>query len=478
MQHLSLQHSGFRGRRAVVGAIALVAVLSLVVLGPASPARGTGGTQLWEQRYGLRHEDMAVDLGVNPDGSLVYVTGSVYSRARGRDIATIAYDPATGAQVWIAMYGAKLYYDEPSALAVSPDGTAVYVTGDSVTAGTQYDYRTVAYDAKTGVRLWVARYNDPANGFDSANDVSVSMDGSRVYVTGGSGNASGTADVVTVAYDAATGARVWVARLDGPAGDWDGGQAVTSGPGGDTVFVTGYVTVRTFGPSYKPPKRRMVTIAYDAATGDTRWTRTYGGRGAGNALALSPDGSTLYVAGSGGGAGPGSSLAVVAYDAVTGTQNWVGRYKVRGDGYSFAKSVVVSPDGGRVYVGGQSSGAKGDHLVTLAYDQSGSELWRRTFTGKRDGLDSAGGMVVSPGGAWVYVAGTTEDHMTKYDYATLAYDAATGEQSWVTHYVGPVKYDNALAIGVSPDGSAVFVTGGSMGSGTGIDYETVAYSTS
>jgi len=88
---------------------------------------------------------------------------------------------------------------------------------ESLGSNTGPDYATIAYDAASGDRLWVARYDGPGHTNDSAYGLAVSPDGTRLYVTGGSATiANHSDDYATVAYDTATGKRLWVARYDGP----------------------------------------------------------------------------------------------------------------------------------------------------------------------------------------------------------------------------------------------------------------------
>jgi DNA-binding beta-propeller fold protein YncE len=97
---------------------------------------------------------------------------------------------ATQEAVWLSRYyGPVNGADAANSMAMSPDGTTVFVTGGSEGSGVyQYsDYATVAYDAATGVRKWAKRYNGTAGTDDSANSLAVSDDGTRVFVTGGSG---------------------------------------------------------------------------------------------------------------------------------------------------------------------------------------------------------------------------------------------------------------------------------------------------
>src|SRR5207245_2916778 len=148
------------------------------------------------------------------DGTKVFVTGWSSRESSGYDYATVAYDAATGAQLWVARYdGLGHGTDLPYAIAVSPDSARVYVTGSSPTGdeGTE-DIATIAYNATTGGVLWVSRFDDPHNGSDQGTSLRVSPDGQRVYVAGhGQGEVNAfDVDWKILAYNALTGERLWV----------------------------------------------------------------------------------------------------------------------------------------------------------------------------------------------------------------------------------------------------------------------------
>ena len=129
---------------------------------------------------------------------------------------------------------------------------------------------TVASGSATGVQRWASRYNDPARGDDYAFDLAVSPDGTRVFVTGQSAGANGSfADFATVAYDALTGEELWVMRFGYPGLGWEVAHAIGVSPDSLTVFVTG-----CSGDEFCD-NADFVTIAYDAATGAQKWRRRY-----------------------------------------------------------------------------------------------------------------------------------------------------------------------------------------------------------
>jgi hypothetical protein len=127
-------------------------------------------------------------------------------------------------------------------VAVSPTGGTVFVTGytDTTSSSAGYTYTTIAYNAATGAQLWLASYNGPAKSTSEAYSLAVSPSGGTVYVTGSSwGCVCGGVDYATVAYNAATGAQLWVERYDGVTGGGNSARSVAVSPTTRTVFVTG-----------------------------------------------------------------------------------------------------------------------------------------------------------------------------------------------------------------------------------------------
>ena len=186
----------------------------------------TSNRALWLRRYNGpdNGSDSAQAIAVSPDGTKVFVTGYSDGVDPGFsfDYATVAYDVATGRKLWLNRYNGSVCTDAAAALAVSLDGTKVFVTGFSGCLGTE-DYATVAYDSGTGQELWVRRYVGPGHGEKHSNDeayaVAVSPDGSKVFVTGASMGIGFNSDYATLAYDVTLNSTVpsgeaWSVRLN------------------------------------------------------------------------------------------------------------------------------------------------------------------------------------------------------------------------------------------------------------------------
>ena len=97
-------------------------------------------------------------------------------------------------------------------------------------------------------------------------------------------------------------------------------------------------------------------------------------------------------------------------------------------------------------------------------------MWARTYTGPGNRADSPVAIAVSPNGGSVYVTGNSPGLTTRFDYATVAYDATTGRQRWARRYNGPASLsDLPAALAVGPRSGIVYVTGTSWSSPSSMD---------
>ena len=345
-------------------------------------------------------------LQAAPDGRRVYVTGLTTFQEEGGKRFTYgvtaaleARDPAhLGEQVWVSPYLAP-DGSFTRHVAVSPDGAWVFVGGSFLLPNGRRDgFTTLGYDAGTGERLWTA--HEPGAfpndlGIPAMAGMAVSPDGSRVFITGAEQlpeqGPSGFHVILVVAYDAATGERLWASRIGGPyptGGDENRsglfievGSPIAVAPDGSAVYVAG--TLSDLGPQGAPLRYAIVTAALDAATGAERWRDEFDeGRPRRTfwpylpSVVASADG--VYVAAT-------RSIEVVvpfvtaqyedeyqtvALDAATGAREWVGRW---GEGRSRTAGIAMTPDGSRIFVTGDSleldERTEGSwDLVTVAYD--------------------------------------------------------------------------------------------------------------
>jgi uncharacterized delta-60 repeat protein len=366
------------------------------------------GQQQWAARYNgpVNFDDHATAIAVDSSGN-VYVTGRSPGIDTGDDYVTIKYN-SSGQQQWLARYNGPgsdgNLTDAAWAIAVDDSGN-VYVTGQSVGAGTDDDYVTIKYNPD-GQEQWVARYNGPENLGDAAYAIAVDTSG-NVYVTGVSTGSGTDVDYATIKYDS-SGQEQWVARYNGPVNGLDTAYAIAVDSSGNV-----YVTGESRGPGIEFD---YATIKYDSA-GQQQWVARYHGPGTGgdSASAIAVDGSgNVYVTGQSNGVGTQSDYATIKYDS-TGQQQWVARYNGPGNSGDEAHAIAVDSSG-NVYITGQSYGA-GTELdyATVKYDSAGQEEWVIRYNGEGKSFDIANAIAVDGSGN-VYVTGEGD-----VDYTTIKY---------------------------------------------------------
>lgn len=315
--------------------------------------------------------------------------------------------------------------------AVSRAGTTVFVS-----APVKSHFETVAYSAATGARLWAKAYRSGL--FSVPRAITVSPGGARVYVTGTVSARAAPDAGVTVAYDARTGRQLWVSRYLPKASAFVSVIAVS--PDGTTLYAAG--SGRRSGS--KQPQ--VAVISYVAATGKQRWVRYYASAKPGRVMsaAVGPDGRTVYAT-----AAVGSSALTVAYRAA-GTLKWAARYNSPHGGFADGYHIVAGAGGGAVYVGVRESAAASGRIdiATIAYRAAtGKRMWRAELRG------GAPDIAVTPDGRKVIVDGPRNAGQI----AIASYNASTGATRWTR--LAPGQDLAASGLAISPDGDTMFIGG-------------------
>ncbi len=381
------------------------------------------------------------------------------------------------AETWVREFNPPSTTGLVSAAALTADKAgSVYIAGlkaDSVSIPSRiiYDYVTIKYDGD-GRQQWASIFAGPGASNDRIEAIAVD-DAGNVYVTGESEAPDETTSCVTIKYNS-SGAQQWVASFSGSVSSAKDIALDNQG----NVYVTG--KSRSSGLA---PMSECLTIKYDA-NGNERWVARFGGGSSplDEAWAIAVDtAGGVYVTGGSSGADSSVDYTTIKYSA-DGKQQWVARYNGPGAGLDIATSIALDSSS-NVYVTGLSASADSStDIATIKYNSDGVEQWARRYNGVKNANDTAKDLTVDAAGN-VYVTGVcnsrggstgSEVNDPSRDYVTLKYSSA-GDQQWAAVYDGPGRgADEALALSLDGSGN-IYVTGRSVGEDSSFDYATVKY---
>jgi len=338
----------------------------------------------------------ARDVAVSPDGSAVYVTGSFFINP---NVAVLLkFNPADGSLVWDRSWGGNA---NPGGVAVGSDGS-VYVVGSVLLAVDQQMFITKF--ASDGTVLWHRVWDTPAEGQDVAIDAAGNVYGAGVTPRPDPNNPGGFlgSDVALLKVDS-NGNMIWQRTVAAGEGvDSRGG--VTVAPDGSVYVAGGRFDERT--------SDLNALVLKFGADGSLVWNRNWGGRSgdAAGGIVVRADGAVL-VSGDTNSFGSGSDDAFLlrfdpngkVMDAVT----W------GGSGIDHGDSIAVEPSG-NVVIGGTAEVPPYSLLGTsMRTSKDKAVLGVPSFP-----LVSVDSGVVPAGGAVAAIAGTTNDD-SGFDAALL-----------------------------------------------------------
>lgn len=413
-------------------------------------------------------------VAVSPDGALVYVTGTIHNEVDDEPrLSTIAYEARTGVPLWAATYGAMRGVGQHVAATAARVVSAgmVYPRNDDLTS---HHMLTVVRDASTGAELWHRLHR--SSGSVRPNEVIVTE--RAVYVVGSiSEGCCDNEDFITIAYDLESGKRLWHKRYSPGRHAVDGALSQRS----QTLLVVGY------------GKTGANIVAYDATDGGTLWNvqDAFSGGDATVVAGAESDhsGHSVYVAAA---RYRRTSNGIVFVD-----KNYVARYEARTGNVLWALDlprsigaagdISVSDTGRSVAIGATktiSHDDKNRHLacVTSLDVSSTSRQWTScTAAPKRLGNASVVDLEAAPDGKTVYMLAEAWRgdglQLAEAEYLTVAF-RATGRVLWRARYAGlPIDSGSylATALATAPDGKRVYATGVSLKGSHKV--ATVAYDT-
>ncbi|MFP5224743.1 MAG: PQQ-binding-like beta-propeller repeat protein [Actinomycetota bacterium] len=445
-----------RVRSSCLGALIVVSVIGSGHASADDPAAGAE----------YRHSEAdsirtnASQAAFSPDGSRLYLTGIAEPSTTSSEFLMMAFDTASRQPVWTRRHrGTGVGFNLPQAMLLSPDGANLFVAGATVGSDAASDFTTLALDPATGEERWIAYA--PGDVWHTARAMAMSSDGASVIVVGTAYSPNQPRDMLVIGYDAIDGQARWSRTIPGSSLS-DGATSVVSRDG--VAYVTGQLdlglavaaidesdgsviwfarggaagnsrslarnilvtpdgtSVVASGVAYRPPGGEdFITVALDSETGVIMW-ESYLNEADLNQSAyvseISAEDGTVIVAGTGAITGTSSGdqgfhdYVVTAYDLTDGTERWRARYDGPGSAQDRPMSVTVLPDMRLAVVTGFSAGeaASGYDWATIGVElDSGAIRWVNRYAGAGMGSDLAREVIPGPEPATFIVAGSSTD---------------------------------------------------------------------
>ena len=411
-------------------------------------------------------QDSAVALALDNTGDFLYVTGWSISSGTNADIVTIKYNRLNGSMVWLNRYDFIGLVDRPTAIAVDNSSGSVYVTGYSYRiAPSNRDFVTIKYNQVTGDTIWTRRYNGAANGGDESYAMGID-DSGNVFISGNADQGATTADIVTIKYTPAGAETIEVLNLPN-----------FQKPNALKVDDSGYVYIagitRTGGNTVT--NEDYITLKYNNSL-TLQWSEVYNGTGNNrdNATALTYDiMGNVYVTGFSYWTGQLYNYVTIKYDA-DGDSLAAASYDGPIHNSEYATSIAMD-NSSNIYVTGYSVQAVSPSMIydyaTVKYNSSLAEQWVNRYDGTGSGNDYAASLALDQSGN-VYVTGMSMGNY--YDYLTLKY--STSGALLCTLRQNPTGNMNAYAASIAVESDSVFyLTGSALFPQSGLDFYTIRY---
>jgi hypothetical protein len=320
--------------------------------------------QRWEKTYGGAGNDWGQSVQQTQDAGFI-VAGRTNSFGNGLQVYLIKVN-ATGDTLWTRTYGGT-NADEGFSVQQTAD-TGYIIAGESYSFGNAEQVYLIKTNA-LGDTIWTRTYGGTS--FDEGSSVKQTMDGG--YVVAGWTSSFGNSSQVYLIKTNASGDTLWT-RTYGDVGD-DNGSSIQQ------TSDTGYIVA---GSTTSFGNLGQVYLIKTNASGDTLWTRTYGGADydIGRSVQQTTDGGYI-ITGETYSFGNLYQVYLIKTNA-SGDTLWTRTYGGPNDDLGY--SVQQTSDGGYIVAGRSDGFGNGVQVFLVKTNASGDTLWTRTHGGAGEDL--------------------------------------------------------------------------------------------
>ena len=307
---------------------------------------------------------------------------------------------------WLRTYGGTNDDGGESVQQTTDGGFIIAGCTESFGAGGA-DFYLIKTD-DSGDTLWTKTYG--GTGYDYGNFVRQTTDGGYIVVGCTKSFGTGGYDVYLVKTNN-SGDTLWTRTYGGESDEWGCSIRQTTDGGYVIAGITGSLGVDT----------ADVYLLKTNASGDTLWTRTYGGTGFdwGNSVQQTTDGGYI-IAGTTSTFGAGSDDVYLVKTNAQGDTLWTRTYG--GTGEDYGNSVQQTSDGGYIIAGWtESFGAGLTDVYLIKTNASGDSLWTRTYGGTS--YDEGNSVQQTKDGGYVIAGYTTSSGTGNVDVYLIKTDS-------------------------------------------------------
>jgi hypothetical protein len=375
---------------------AVILVMLLVTLAQAQ--------QRWTRTYGGLWNDYGRS-GLQTADSGYVVAGYSESYGAGYNDFYLIKTNASGDLVWSQTYGDTGYQGAYSVRQTADRGFVM--TGVTMPpSGTSFDVRIVKTNA-SGDPVWTKTYGGAAD--DQGFDIRQTADGGYIITGVTRSFGVGTNDILLLRTTEA-GDSLWFRSCGGNGSDIGYSILETSDHGyiiaGMTSGIGGF--------------NEDVYLVKISASGDTIWSRTFGGDGDDEGSCVSPTTDGGYIiTGLTHPAGPGDFDVYLIKTDSSGETLWTRTFG--GDNYDAGRSVQQTSDGGYIVAGTSYVGVGDADVYLIKTNASGDTQWTRTFGGS--GTDGASSVQQTFDGGYIVAGYTSSFGAGSYDVWLIKTDA-------------------------------------------------------